>query len=107
MNTSGTCGASQTDPSMLGGRAEDERISLSFTDPSSFGADRKPARRVLESRPWKALVRSLVRSLVSFSRALPARSLTAGEPGPLGLGLGQRDRLAVGLTGFVVPAEPA
>ena len=41
------------------------------------------------------------------SRALPARSLTAGEPGPLGLVLGQRDRLAVGLTCFVVPAEPA
>lgn len=39
--------------------------------------------------------------------ALPARSLTAGEPGPLGLVLGQRDRLAVGLTCFVVPAEPA
>src|SRR5215211_7111779 len=41
------------------------------------------------------------------SRALPARSLTAGEPGPLGLVLGQRDRLTVGLTCFVVPAEPA
>ena len=40
-------------------------------------------------------------------RALPARSLTAGEPGPLGLVLGQRDRLTVGLTCFVVPAEPA
>src|SRR4029453_5285777 len=41
------------------------------------------------------------------SRVLPARSLTAGEPGPLGLVLGQRDRLAVGLTCFVVAAEPA
>ena len=32
MNTSGTCGASQADPdpSVLGGRAEDERMSLSF-----------------------------------------------------------------------------
>jgi hypothetical protein len=40
-------------------------------------------------------------------RALLARSLTAGEPGPLGLVLGQRDRLTVGLTCFVVSAEPA
>jgi hypothetical protein len=41
------------------------------------------------------------------SRALAARSLTGGEPGALGLVLGQRDRLTVGLTCFVVAAEPA
>jgi hypothetical protein len=53
---------------VLGGRAEDERITLSFlirrvsvvigSLPGAFWA----------SRPWKALVRSLVRSLVSSGR---------------------------------------